>query len=110
MRIEATSFRFGIRRAIPSTFVGLTHPKRYETKQPMTERRRVRLFRIGCSQAVRIPVALELPGDEAIMHRDGERLVIEPVRKRGLIALLEAMTPMEEIPEIDDPIPASERV
>ena len=75
----------------------------------MTERR-VRLFRIGSSQAVRIPVAFELPGDEAIMHRDGERLVIEPVRKRRLIALLETMTPTEEVPEIDDPIPASEQV
>jgi antitoxin VapB len=62
----------------------------------MTQRRRVRLFRIGRGQAVRIPVALQLPGDEAIMHRDGERLVIEPVRKRRLIALLETMTPMEK--------------
>jgi antitoxin VapB len=44
------------------------------------------------------------------MHRDGERLVIEPVRKRRLIALLETMAPMEEVPEIDDPIPASEQV
>jgi len=28
-------------------------------------------------RSVRIPVEFELPGDEAIMHRDGERLVIE---------------------------------
>ena len=28
-------------------------------------------------------------GNQAIMHRDGESLVIEPVRKRGLIAPLE---------------------
>ena len=46
----------------------------------MPEPRRVRLFRNGRNQAVRIPVEFELPGDEAIMHRDGERLVIEPVR------------------------------
>jgi antitoxin VapB len=49
----------------------------------MTERRRVRLFRIGRSQAVRIPVAFELPGDEAIMHRDGERLVISRCASDG---------------------------
>ena len=55
----------------------------------MTEQRHVRLFRNGRNQAVRIPVEFELPGDEAIMHRDGDRLVIEPVRKRGLIALLD---------------------
>ena len=36
--------------------------------------------------------------------------MIEPVRRPGLIALLETMTPMEEVPEIDDPIPASEQV
>ncbi len=46
----------------------------------MTERRHVRLFRNGRNQAVRIPVEFELPGDEAVIHRDGDRLVIEPVR------------------------------
>jgi antitoxin VapB len=45
------------------------------------------------------------------MHRDGDRLVIEPVRKRGLVALLKAMKPLEEdFPEIDDPVPAAENV
>jgi antitoxin VapB len=73
--------------------------------------RHVRLFRNGRNQAVRIPVAFELPGDEAIMHRDGERLVIEPVRKRGLVALLATMTPLDEpFPEIDDAASAPERM
>jgi antitoxin VapB len=73
--------------------------------------RRVRVFRNARSQAVRIPVEFELPGDEAIMHRDGDRLVIEPVRKRGLIALLKSMKPLEEaFPEIDDPVPSRENV
>lgn len=77
----------------------------------MPERRRVRLFRNGRNQAVRIPVEFELPGDEAIMHRDGDRLVIEPVRRRGLVALLKSMKPLDEkFPEIDDPLPAPERV
>ncbi|MEA2917641.1 MAG: antitoxin VapB [Bradyrhizobium sp.] len=77
----------------------------------MPEQRRVRLFRNGRNQAVRIPVEFELPGNEAIMHRDGDRLVIEPVRKRGLVALLRAMKPpQEDFPEIDDPVTASEDV
>jgi len=77
----------------------------------MSEQRHVRLFRNGRNQAVRIPVEFELPGDEAIMHRDGEKLVIEPVRKRGLLALLETMKPVnEEFPQIDDPVPEAERV
>ena len=76
----------------------------------MATERRVRLFRNGRNQAVRIPVEFELPGDEALMHRDGDRLVIEPLRKRGLIALLQTMKPLaEEFPEIDDPAPAPER-
>ena len=77
----------------------------------MAERRHVRLFRNGRNQAVRIPVEFELPGDEAIMHRDGDRLVIEPVRKRGLIALLETMRPIEEsFPEIADPAPTGQGI
>ena len=77
----------------------------------MSGERHVRLFRNGRNQAVRIPVEFELPGDEAIMHRDGDRLVIEPVRRRGLIALLKTMKPLEEdFPEIDDPVPTPERM
>jgi antitoxin VapB len=77
----------------------------------MPEKRSVRLFRNGRNQAVRIPVEFELPGNEAIMHRDGNRLVIEPVRKRGLVALLKMMKPLEEeFPEIADPAPVPERV
>jgi antitoxin VapB len=52
-----------------------------------------------------------LPGDEAIMHRDGDRLVIEPLRKRGLIALLATMKPLDAgFPEIEDRPPADEKV
>jgi antitoxin VapB len=75
----------------------------------MPEKRHVRLFRNGRNQAVRIPVEFELPGDEATMHRDGDRLVIEPVRKRGLLALLQTMKRLDgRFPEIDDPLPAPE--
>jgi antitoxin VapB len=77
----------------------------------MPEQRHVRLFRNGRNQAVRIPVEFELPGNEAVMHRDGDRLVIEPLRKRGLVALLKTMRPLnEELPQIDDPVPAPEDV
>lgn len=44
----------------------------------MPDRKHVKLFRNGRNQAVRIPLEFELPGDEAIMRRDGDRLVIEP--------------------------------
>lgn len=77
----------------------------------MSEQRHVRLFRNGRNQAVRIPVEFELPGNEAIMRRDGDRLVIEPVRKRGLVALLRTMKPVEdEFPEIQDSVLPPENV
>ncbi len=77
----------------------------------MAEQRHVKLFRNGRNQAVRIPVQFELPGNEAIMRRDGDSLVIEPVRKRGLIALLKTMKPVEhDFSGIDDPVPAPENV
>ena len=45
------------------------------------------------------------------MHRDGDRLVIEPVRKRGLVALLKSMQPLDEnFPEIEDRVPEHESV
>jgi antitoxin VapB len=73
----------------------------------MPERQHVRLFRDGRNQAVRIPVEFELRGREAIMYRNGDRLVIEPMRKRGLVPLLKRMKPLEEaFPEINDPAPA----
>jgi len=77
----------------------------------MPEQRHVKLFRNGRNQAVRIPVEFELPGNEAIMRRDGDRLVLEPVRKRGLVALLKTMKPLhEDFPEIDDPVPLAENM
>lgn len=72
----------------------------------MFERRHVRLFRIGRNQAVRIPAEFELPGNEVSISRHGERLIIEPVRRRGIIALLDTMEGLtEEFPEISDPPP-----
>lgn len=64
--------------------------------------RHVRLFRNGRNQAVRIPREFELEGDEAILRREGDRLIIEPIRKGRLLALLETLAPMEEeLPDID---------
>jgi antitoxin VapB len=43
-------------------------------------------------------------------HRDDERLVIEPVRRRDLVVLPESMKPLNQpFPEVDDPAPPPER-
>lgn len=54
----------------------------------MQTERHVRLFRNGRNQAVRIPREFELEGNEAIIRREGSRLIIEPAAKTSLSALL----------------------
>lgn len=78
----------------------------------MPSERHVRLFRNGRNQAMRIPREFELPGDEAILRQEGERLVIEPVKlRRTLLEVLAALEPInEEFPEFDDPPVADEDV
>lgn len=72
----------------------------------MAAARYVRIFRNGVNQAVRIPRDLELPGKEALMWKDGRRLVIEPVRQRSLRAVLEGLKKLDdEFPSLDDPPP-----
>ena len=72
----------------------------------MATERRVKLFKIGQSQAVRIPRAFELPGEDAIMRKDGGRLIIEPTPPKSLLALLATLAPLkEDFPPIPDPAP-----
>ena len=69
----------------------------------MNAYRRVKLFKNGRNQAVRIPREFELPGEDAIMRRDGDRLIIEPAPARSLLAVLAELAPIDEsFPEIDD--------
>ncbi|MBE7538230.1 MAG: AbrB/MazE/SpoVT family DNA-binding domain-containing protein [Opitutaceae bacterium] len=38
-----------------------------------------KLFKNGSSQAVRLPRAFRLPGKEVAVHREGERIILEPL-------------------------------
>jgi antitoxin VapB len=72
----------------------------------METERLVRLFKNGRNQAVRIPRDLELPGREAILRKEGRRLVLEPVTRRSLGAVLARLKPLEEtFPSIERPAP-----
>lgn len=62
----------------------------------MWPERHVRLFRNGRNQAVRIPREFELEGDEAVMRKEGDRLVLEPVRKGRLLELLSDLKPLDD--------------
>ncbi|MGE0666027.1 MAG: antitoxin [Sphingomonadales bacterium] len=68
--------------------------------------RQVKLFRNGRNQAVRIPKEFELPGEDAVMRKEGDRLIIEASKPKPLLELLASWEPLdEEFPEIDDPPP-----
>ena len=62
----------------------------------MSAERHVKLFKNGRSQAVRIPREFELPGEDAIMRKDGERLTIEPTPPKSLLAVLATLSPLED--------------
>jgi antitoxin VapB len=67
--------------------------------------RHVKLFRNGRNQAVRIPREFELPGKDAIMRKEGDRLVIEPTSPKSLLGVLATLEPLDDelptIPELD---------
>lgn len=76
-----------------------------------------KLFRNNRSQAVRIPVEFELPGDRVLIHREGDKLIIEPVKTpANIIELLAAwkqeppLAPDDQFPDIEDPPIRSEDV
>ena len=48
----------------------------------MTERH-ASLFRNGRNQAVRIPREFELEGNEVLVRKEGERLILTPIRTRS---------------------------
>ena len=50
--------------------------------------RHVRIFKNGRNQAIRIPREMELSTSEATIHREGNRLVIEPVERTSLLDVL----------------------
>lgn len=65
-------------------------------RRSATREQHVRLFRNGRNQAVRIPREFELPGNDAIIRKEGERLIIEPTPPKSLLEVLARLTPIDE--------------
>ncbi len=66
--------------------------------------REAKLFRNNKSQALRIPADFELPGDRVMIHRDGDRLIIEPVRRKNLLEVLASLQPLgpdDQFPDVE---------
>lgn len=46
-----------------------------------------------------------MPGDRVKIHRDGDRLIIEPMHRKNLLKVLaglEQLGPEDQFPDIDD--------
>jgi antitoxin VapB len=75
----------------------------------LSKPKEAKLFRNNRSQAVRIPVEFELPGDRVVIHREGDKLIIEPMNKpSNIVELLAAwqkeppLGPEDQFPDIED--------
>ncbi|HEX4199685.1 MAG TPA: AbrB/MazE/SpoVT family DNA-binding domain-containing protein [Caulobacteraceae bacterium] len=38
-----------------------------------------KLFKVGGSQAVRLPKEFRMPGDKVRIHKEGDRVILEPI-------------------------------
>jgi antitoxin VapB len=61
----------------------------------MTERR-VKLFKTGGNPAIRIPREFELPGEDAVIRNEGQRLIIEPALTKSHLAVLATLQTLDE--------------
>lgn len=65
--------------------------------------RTVKLFRSGRHQVIRIPKEFQLPVDTAMLRHEGSRLVIEPLERPSLKALLASWEPLPDgLPPFED--------
>lgn len=76
--------------------------------EPEATERHAALFRNGRNQAVRIPREFEMEGTQVLMRKEGDRLILSPVRKNRLLDLLASWQPLDEaLPIVEDAPPQS---
>jgi virulence-associated protein VagC len=73
----------------------------YQEKEIMAATVTARLFKNGRSQAVRLPKEFRFPGDEVLVRREGEAVILEPIKRkawpRGYWERLREMRPPADI-------------
>lgn len=68
---------------------------------------RAKLFKSGGSQAVRLPREYRFEGqEEVLISREGEKVILQPVRRRWSRAFLELAGSAPDFPYPDEPPPA----
>lgn len=57
----------------------------------------------GTEQVLIIPPEFAIPATEVLLHKEGERLIIEPVIYQSLLSVLTKLPDIEEdFPDVDD--------
>jgi len=80
--------------------------KHMPTRVNRNSERLVKVFKNGRNRAVRIPREFEFPGDDAIMRKEGVRLIIEPAPTKSLLTVLNNLRMLrEDFPPIRDSRP-----
>lgn len=88
--------------ALTYAYATATFPRGYVSE------RHAALFRNGRNQAVRIPREFELEGSEVLIRKDGESLVLTPIRVNRLKDLLASWNPLDDaLPDVEDLPPQS---
>jgi len=69
--------------------------------RPASAQTTAKLFPNGRSQAVRLPKDFRFPGDEVSIRREGDAVILEPIKRRawprGYWELLREMSPDFEV-------------
>lgn len=83
----------------------LCHMPIDKSEADLTERH-ASLFRNGRNQAVRIPREFEMEGNAVLMRKEGDRLILTPVRKNRLLDLLASWETLDDgLPVVADAPP-----
>jgi len=67
--------------------------KHMPRKRSVSLERRVKVFKNGHNQAIRIPREFAFPSAGAIIRKEGNRSIIEPAPPKSFLAVLEMLEP-----------------
>jgi antitoxin VapB len=68
---------------------------------------RVKLFNSGGSQAVRLPKEFCFEGEEVLVSRQGDRVILEPVKRTWSRKFLELAGSAPDFPYPEEPSPVT---
>jgi antitoxin VapB len=101
----------------PTATYDAAHRAAAPAPTPARRRPRAKVITTGRSQAVRLPRGFHVDGTELAIHREGDRIVLEPIDATprdahgwpaglwGELRRLEREAPLDELPLEDDPPP-----